>query len=92
MKLFLFALLFVFTSSQVMSADITIEMLNKQGKERMVFSEKIVEINVGDTVFWKAKTRGHNVEFIKKVGVPEGVNKFKSRVSKNTQYNFKIPG
>ena len=92
MKLFLFALLFVFTSSQVMSADITIEMLNKQGKERMVFSEKIVEINVGDTVFWKAKTRGQNVEFIKKVGVPEGVNKFKSRVSKNTQYNFKIPG
>ena len=92
MKLFLSALLFVFTSSQVMSADITIEMLNKQGKERMVFSEKIVEIDVGDTIFWKAKTRGHNVEFIKKGGVPEGVNKFKSRVSKNTQYNFKIPG
>jgi pseudoazurin len=92
MKLIFSALLLMFVSSQVMSADITIEMLNKQGKERMVFSEKIVEIDVGDTILWKAKSRGHNVEFIKKRGVPEGVSKFKSRISKDTQYTFKTPG
>ena len=92
MKLILSALLSMFISSQVLAADVTIEMLNKQGKERMVFSEKIVEIDVGETIFWKAKSRGHNVEFIIKGGVPDGVNKFKSRVSKDTQFTFKTPG
>jgi pseudoazurin len=92
MKLIFSALLLMFVSSQVIAADVTIEMLNKQGKERMIFSEKIVEIDVGDTILWKAKSRGHNVEFIKKRGVPEGVSKFKSRISKDTQYTFKTPG
>ena len=70
---FIFYLMF---SNLAIAADETIEMLNKQGKESMVFSKKIVRINVGDTVFWKAKDRGHNVEIIKK-GVPNGVVKFK---------------
>ena len=73
-------------------ADITIEMLNKKGKEKMIFSEKIVRINSGDTVFWKAKSKGHNVEFITKYGVPDGVKKFKSKLIKDTQYKFTIPG
>ena len=38
-------------------ADITIEMLNKKGKEKMIFSEKIVRINSGHTVFWKTKAK-----------------------------------
>ena len=67
-------------------------MLNKKGKERMIFSEKIIRIKSGDTVFWKAKSKGHNVEFITKNGVPDGVNKFKSKLSKDTQYKFTIPG
>ena len=58
----------------------------------MIFSEKIVRINSGDTVFWKAKSKGHNVEFITKYGVPDGVKKFKSKLSKDTQYKFTIPG
>ena len=82
----------MFASFQATASDITIEMLNKKGKEKMVFSEKIVQIDVGDTVFWKAKSRGHNVEFITKGGIPNGVDKFKSRVSKDTQFTFKIPG
>ena len=72
-------------------ADQTIEMLNKLGKEHMVYSQKIVNIEVGDTVFWKSTTPGHNVEFIKG-GVPEGVEKFRSKVSKDTEYKFEIPG
>ena len=69
----------------------TVEMLNKLGSEKMVFSTKIVKVNVGDTVLWKATDRGHNVEFIKK-GVPKGVKKFKSRVNKDAEYKFAIPG
>ena len=72
-------------------ADQTVEMLNKLGKEHMVYSQKIVNIEVGDTVFWKSTTPGHNVEFIKG-GVPEGVEKFRSKVSKDTEYKFEIPG
>ena len=73
------------------AADETIEMLNKSGKESMVYSKKIVRIEVGDTVFWKATDKGHNVEFIKG-GVPEGVEKFKSKYNVDTEYKFKIPG
>ena len=73
------------------AASETIEMLNKQDKERMVYSKKVVKINVGDTVFWKATDKGHNVEFIKG-GVPEGVDKFKSKFNKDTEYKFTIPG
>ena len=80
-----------FISQSAFAADQTIEMLNKLGKEHMVYSQKIVSIEVGDTVFWKSTTPGHNVEFIKS-GTPEGVEKFRSPVSKDTQYKFEIPG
>ena len=59
-------------STNVFAANETVEMLNKQGKESMVYSKKVVKINVGDTIFWKATHKGHNVEFIKG-GVPDGV-------------------
>ena len=86
--LFLFILL---NSQPSFGADQTIEMLNKLGKEHMVYSKKIVNIEVGDTVFWKSTTSGHNVEFIKG-GFPEGVEKFKSKINKDAQYKFEIPG
>ena len=84
-----FFLSILFTNAN--AADVTIEMLNKQGKETMVFSEKIVRVNVGDTVFWKATTKGHNVEFIKG-GVPDGVEKFKTKYNVDAEYTFTIPG
>ena len=82
--------LFLFSSNS-MAADETVEMLNKLGKESMVYSKKIVKVDVGDTVFWKATDKGHNVQFIKG-GVPEGVDKFKSKFNKDTEYKFTIPG
>ena len=87
----LISLAFVFLANQSFAADETVEMLNKSGKESMVYSKKIVRINVGDTVIWKATDKGHNVEFIKG-GVPEGVEKFKSKFNKDTEYKFSIPG
>ena len=71
--------------------DIEVEMLNKFNNEYMVYSKKIVKINIGDTVFWKATDSSHNVEFIKGA-VPEGVKAFKSKLNKDVQYKFKIPG
>ena len=87
----LISLAFVFFANQSFAADEIVEMLNKSGKESMVYSKKIVRINVGDTVMWKATDKGHNVEFIKG-GVPEGVEKFKSKFNKDTEYKFSIPG
>ena len=87
----LISLAFVFLANQSFAADETVEMLNKSGKESMVYSKKIVRINVGDTVMWKATDKGHNVEFIKG-GVPKGVEKFKSKFNKDTEYKFSIPG
>ena len=71
--------------------DIEVEMLNKFNNEYMVYSKKIVKINIGDTVFWKATDSSHNVEFIKGA-VPEGVETFKSKLNKDVQYKFEIPG
>jgi pseudoazurin len=73
------------------SSDQSIDMLSKLGKEINVYSKKLVNVNVGDTVFWKSVNPGHNVEFIKG-GVPEGVEKFKSAYSKDVSYTFKTPG
>lgn len=85
----LFSVIFLNTIS--FAADATVEMLNKQEKEIMVFSQKIVKINIGDKVFWKATNKGHNVEFIKG-GVPEGVEKFKSKYSQDVEFKFDTPG
>mgnify|MGYP003954246883 CR=1 FL=1 len=68
-----------------------IEMLNKLNHEYMVYSKKIVNVNIGDTVFWKATDSSHNVEFIKGA-VPGGVEAFKSKLNKDVSYKFKIPG
>ena len=92
-KLLLFLIMSttLFVSVPLLAADQTIEMLNKLEKENMVFSKKIAKVDIGDTVFWKATKAGHNVEFIKD-GVPEGVGKFRSKLSKDTEYKFEIPG
>ena len=91
MKKLITSLFILLISQSSFAADQTIDMLNKLGKEHMVYSQKIVNIEVGDTVFWKAKTKGHNVEFIKG-GTPEGVEKFKSKINKDAEYKFNISG
>ena len=90
-NIFLIIFFSLFLSKFAIAADQTVEMLNRLNKESMVFEPKIVRVNVGDTVLWKAIDKGHNVEFIKK-GVPDGVDKFKSKYNKDTQYKFTIPG
>ena len=82
---------FLFFFNSAYAAEQNIDMLNRLGKEINVYSKKIVNVNVGDTIFWKSVNPGHNVEFING-GVPEGVEKFKSKYNKDTSYTFKTPG
>ena len=76
-------------SGHLMAASHQIDMLNKLGKERMVFSKKVISVDVNDDVLWKSVNKGHNVEFI---GMPEGVEKYKSKLSKDANYKFEKPG
>ena len=80
-----------FITTTAISEAHMIEMLNKSGNEMMVYSKKIIKVNVGDTVTWKATTKGHNVEFIRN-GTPEGVGKFKSKMNVDVDYKFEVPG
>ena len=86
------ALIIIFLTPVSFAADVTVEMLNKLNKETMVFSPKIVKVDVGNTVFWKSTDPGHNVSFIMKGGVPDGVEKFRSKIGKDAEYTFSIPG
>ena len=82
------ASLFLF-SSHVIAANHQLEMLNKLGKERMVFSKKMISIELNDDVLWKSVDKGHNVQFI---GMPDGAKKYKSKISKDASYKFEKPG
>ena len=90
---YVFVILFgLFIANVSFAEDTTVEMLNKLDKRTMVFSKEIIRVDPGDTVFWKATNPGHNVEFISKKGVPAGVEKFKSKVGKDTEFTFTVPG
>ena len=64
-------------------------MLNKLGKEKMVYSVKVAKIDVDDKIIWKSVSKGHNVEFI---GMPKGVKKFKTKINKDAEFIFKKKG
>ena len=76
-------------STYAIAENYTVEMLNKLGKERMVYSEKVLSIKVNDEITWKSVDKGHNVEFI---GMPKGASKYKSKISKDAKYTFTKPG
>ena len=67
----------------------TIEMLNKKGKEKMLYSENIARIDVGDTITWVPTSKGHNVQF---VSVPDGVEKIKSKMNDEVSFTFEQEG
>ena len=85
----LIASIFSLFSNSVIAENYTIDMLNKLGKERMVYSKKVISINLNDDITWKSVDKGHNVEFI---GLPKGASKYKSKISKEAKYTFSKPG
>ena len=78
-------------STPALAADTTVEMLNKRDDgAKMVYSEDITRIDVGDTVTWVPTSKGHNVEFI---AGPDGWDApRKSKLNKEVAITFDTPG
>jgi pseudoazurin len=66
-------------------------MLNKRDDgAKMVYSEDITRIDVGDTITWVPTSKGHNVEFI---AGPDGWEApRKSKLNKEVEITFDTPG
>ena len=88
-KKLIFIIFILFYSSISYGKTIEIDMLNKLGKEKMVYSIKVAKLDLNDKIIWKHVSKGHNVEFI---GMPKGVKKFKTKINKKAEYEFKKPG
>ena len=92
---YLIFMLVCFMGGMVLSAKaeekepLIIEMLNKRGKEQMLYGQDVAKIDVGQTITWTPDSKGHNVQF---VSVPEGVEKVKSKLSKEFSYTFEQEG
>ena len=86
---FYYLLIAAFLSTPSFAADVAIEMLNKDADgNKMVFSEEVVKVDVGDTVTWLPSSKGHNVEMISS---PNKM-KFKSKNGKEAKITFDTPG
>ena len=76
-------------STSAIAADMTIEMLNKDAAgNKMVFSEEIARVDIGDTITWLPTTKGHNVEMI---ASPNDM-KLKSKNGKEVKVSFEEAG
>ena len=94
-KPIILCMVLAFLSTIIISAaqaeDITIEMLNKRDDgAKMVYSQDIARIDVGDTITWVPTSKGHNVEFI---AGPDGWDApRKSKNNKEVAITFDTPG
>ena len=81
----------VFVSSLAYAETTTIEMLNKRDDgAKMVYSQDIARVAVGDTITWVPTSKGHNVEF---VAGPDGWDlPKKSKNNKEVSITFDVPG
>ena len=81
----------VFVSSMAYAETITIDMLNKRDDgAKMVYSQDIARVAVGDTITWVPTSKGHNVEF---VAGPDGAElPKKSKNNKEVSITFDVPG
>ena len=81
---------FLFLNVSV-SKEVIIDMLNKRDDgQKMVYSQDVAQIDVGDTIKWLPTNKGHNVEFL---GGPEGYNlPSKSGLNKEVSITFDKPG
>lgn len=82
---------FVFFANLAYAKDVSVDMLNKRADgQKMVYSQDIVNIDVGDTITWKPKSKGHNVQII---AAPEGFDiPKKSKNNKEVTIKFDVPG
>ena len=78
-------------STTAFAEDISVDMLNKRDDgAKMVYSEDISRIEVGDSISLLPTSKGHNVEFI---AGPDGWDApKKSKLSKEVAITFDTPG
>ena len=81
----------IFVSSMAYSADMSIDMLNRNDAgDKMVYSTEVAKIDVGDPITWLPATKGHNVHFI---AGPDGWDlPKKSKNGKEVAITFDTPG
>ena len=92
MKKILFTLAIFCFATTAYSADVTIEMLNKnkETKQRMVYSQELVKIDAGKTIEWLPTAKGHNVEML---AGPSGYElPKKTKLNKPVTMTFSVPG
>ena len=78
-------------ATPALAADISVDMLNKRDDgAKMVYSEDISVIEVGDSITWLPTSKARNVEFI---AGPDGWDApRKSKLSKEVTITFDTPG
>ena len=91
MKILITSLISFLLTINAFSKEVVLEMLNKRDDgEKMVFSEDVVKVDVGDAIKWLATNKGHNVEFI---AGPDGATlPPKSGLNKDVSVKFEKPG
>ena len=91
MKYIIVTMITFMLSFQVSSKEVVIDMLNKrEDGQRMVYSQDVVKIEVGDSVTWVPKDPGHNVEFL---AGPEGYESPpRSFMNRKVTMTFEKPG
>ena len=87
----IFFIFIIFFTSPILANTFSIDMLNvRSDGQSMVYSEDVLKVDVGDTVVWKPKDKGHNVEFI--IG-PDAIElPKKSRINQEFTYTFEKSG
>ena len=88
---YLSALTIMFAVGSVSAADLTIDMLNKDADgNKMVYSNELARVAVGETITWLPASKGHNVEWI---AGPDGAElPKKSKNGKEVSMTFEVPG
>ena len=81
----------VLITPTVYAEDMSIDMLNRRDDgTKMVYSVDIARVDVGDTITWVPKDKGHNVHFL---AGPDGWDlPKKSKQNKEVEITFDIPG
>ena len=78
-------------ATSVYAADLSIDMLNKDAAgNKMVYSNELAKVEVGDTITWLPASKGHNVEFI--AGPDGAALPKKSKNGKEVSVTFEVPG
>ncbi len=71
--------------------NIEVHMRNKGAEGVMVFEPAYIKAKPGDTITFVPVDKGHNVESVKDM-IPEGVEKFKSKINEDYVLTVTQPG